>query len=82
MDRFEYIAPVFGETLQKFRQAKGLSQESLALTCGRDRTYISMLERGKRQPTLETIFRLAEGLEVAPSELVIAVEAGLARRKR
>jgi transcriptional regulator with XRE-family HTH domain len=74
MDRFKLLAPLFGETLQEFRTAKGVSQEALALDCGRDRTFISMLERGKRQPTLETIFRLAEGLEVTPGELVVAVE--------
>jgi transcriptional regulator with XRE-family HTH domain len=51
-----------------------LSQEKLALEAGVDRTFISPLERGGRQPTLATLWRLAAALGVAPSELIIGVE--------
>lgn len=48
----------------------GLSQERLALESGVDRTFVSMLERGIRQPSLSTIFALCEPLEKKPYDLV------------
>ncbi|TQS76666.1 helix-turn-helix transcriptional regulator [Ornithinibacillus gellani] len=42
--------------------------------CGLDRTYISLMERGKRKPTINTIFVLASGLNVLPSSLIVATE--------
>jgi transcriptional regulator with XRE-family HTH domain len=64
----------FGEVLRALRTKQGLSQEQLALDSGLDRSYISMLERGKRQPSLTTIFVIAENLNVAPSKIVRLVE--------
>ncbi len=59
----------FGKGLRARREALGYSQEALADVCGFDRTYISMLERGKRNPSLINLMRLAEGLEASVSEL-------------
>lgn len=56
--------------------AAGLSQEKLALECGLDRTYISLLERGLRQPTLSTVFVVAQVLNVQPSVVVREIERG------
>jgi transcriptional regulator with XRE-family HTH domain len=70
----QHIKNKFGEVLRGLRTAQNLSQEQLALTSGLDRTYISMLERGKRQPSIMTIFTLAKTLEIAPSEIVKLVE--------
>ncbi len=67
------LATKFGKTLRKHRKSVGLSQEALALACDLDRTYISLLERGKRQPSLTTIFQLAEGLEIAPEKIVAEI---------
>jgi transcriptional regulator with XRE-family HTH domain len=64
--------------LRRLRVAAGLSQEQLALNCGLDRTFISLLERGLRQPTLTTVFLLADSLAIKPSKLFAAVEANLA----
>ena len=58
-----------GEEIKRLRAALGLSQEQLADRCGFDRTYISMLERGKRNPSLLNLLRLAEGLETSVSKL-------------
>lgn len=60
----------FGNILREIRTEKGISQEKLAEYCDLDRTYISLLERGLRQPTLTTIFKLAEALEILPSEII------------
>jgi len=68
------INKVFGQVLRDLRRGKGLSQESLAFECDLDRTFISLLERGLRQPSLKTLYKLAEALEMAPSDLLIEVE--------
>ncbi|PCI10506.1 MAG: transcriptional regulator [Thiotrichales bacterium] len=69
----ENIAIAFGFVLREQRTKAGLSQEKLALECGLDRTYISLLERGQRQPTLSTLFRLAKILDVDPSVIVQSI---------
>ncbi|OUB84500.1 transcriptional regulator [Bacillus thuringiensis serovar medellin] len=68
------IETAFGITLQKYRAISKLSQEQLALNSGLDRTYISLLERGLRNPTINTIFALAETLDIQPSILIKEVE--------
>jgi transcriptional regulator with XRE-family HTH domain len=61
----------FALNLRKRREKIGLSQEALAEVCGLHRTEISLLERSKRSPRLETIVILAHGLELAsPGELL------------
>ncbi len=67
----------FGKELRALRNKQGLSQEALALECDLDRTFISLLERGKRQPTLETLFKLAAKLDTAPSEIIEKMEQRL-----
>jgi transcriptional regulator with XRE-family HTH domain len=64
------IANAFGAVLRDCRVKVGLSQEALAGTAGVDRTFVSLLERGLRQPTLETLFRLAGALGVSPATMV------------
>jgi len=68
---------LFGKIVRLLRTQKGLSQEQLADLCDLDRTYISLIERGLRQPTLKTIFRIASSFELPPSELIRRVEEGL-----
>lgn len=70
------IEDSFGKIILKYRSEKQISQEMLATLSGLDRTYISLLERGKRNPTLKTIFKLAEALEVLPSIMVKELEEG------
>jgi len=60
----------FGSVVRRKRQEMGISQEELADRAGFDRTYISMVELGKRNPALLNICRLAEALETTPRELV------------
>jgi len=67
----------FGIVLRDLRHARSLSQEALALESGLDRTFVSLLERGLRQPSLTTILQLAGPLGVAPDDLVAEVVAVL-----
>lgn len=64
----------FSKVLQRLRRAKGLSQEELSFRSQLDRTFISRLEGGLRQPTISTIFRLAEALGVSAASIVSDVE--------
>lgn len=64
----------FRKGTKKVRAEKSLSQEELAHLCDLDRTYISLMERGKRKPTINTIFALAMGLNEKPSKLVEETE--------
>lgn len=68
------LKDIFGKVLKNLRLKAGYSQEKLALDCELDRTYVSMLERGKRQPTLKTIFTLCGKLNCSPYEMMKYVE--------
>lgn len=68
---------VFGRVLREHRNKKGVTQEGLAHECSLDRTYISLLERGLRQPTLTTILKLAKALDVKSWDMIRAVEKGM-----
>lgn len=68
------IISIFGKVLREQRELKKLSQEKLAELCDLDRTYISLLERGLRQPTISTLFKISDALDISPSELVKKVE--------
>lgn len=58
-----------GAAIRRQREYLGLSQEKLAERCGFDRTYISMLERGIRNPSFLNLLKLAAGLETSVSQL-------------
>ncbi|MBT61854.1 MAG: transcriptional regulator [Puniceicoccaceae bacterium] len=64
----------FAEILRIRRKELGLSQQKLADKTGISANFISSCERSIRQPSLNTIFLLAYGLEISPSDLVKQVE--------
>jgi transcriptional regulator with XRE-family HTH domain len=67
----------FGLIIRELRQSLNWSQEVLAEETGLDRTFISQLETGRKQPSLLTIFRLARSFQVESSDLLRQVEARL-----
>lgn len=69
------LATAFGAVLREHRERAGLSQEDLADNAGLHRTYVGLLERGKRNPTLDVAQRLGSALGVTLTALVAAVEA-------
>lgn len=75
------IAKVFGKVLRDIRLEKKISQEKLAEYCSLHRTYISLIERSKRSPTISTIFKLAKALDIEPSQLIKRVEIELSKNK-
>ncbi len=64
----------FGAVLRTRRMALAFSQEELAFRADVDRTFVSMLERGLRMPSLGTILALAEALDMSGAQLVQMVE--------
>ena len=65
----------FGNTVVRLRRAKGISQEELAFRSGIHRSYIGVIERGEKSPSIDTIMKVAKGLDVSVGEL-FAAETG------
>lgn len=68
------VTDAFARVLKETRKQKGLTQEQLGDVAGLHDTYISLLERGERQPGLGTTFALAKALGVKASTLVARIE--------
>jgi transcriptional regulator with XRE-family HTH domain len=67
----------FGKSLKSKRLSSNLSQEQLGLKSGLSRPYISELEMGKKDPSLFTIFKLADALKVNPSFFINEIEQAI-----
>ena len=59
-----------GENVRQLRMSRGMTQEHLAEVSGFSQQYISDLERGRRNPTVVSLFGLAQALDTTPAELV------------
>ena len=66
------IRKILGANLKRLRTAKGWSQEDYAFEAGIHRTYISDIERGARNPTIEVLVKLAAPLGVEAADLIRA----------
>ncbi|NUL37175.1 helix-turn-helix domain-containing protein [Kosakonia sacchari] len=64
MKNSENVKVLLGQRVRTLRTQAGLSQEGFADKCGLDRTYISGIERGLRNPTLEILYILATALHI------------------
>jgi transcriptional regulator with XRE-family HTH domain len=81
-DKVPGLERAFGDVLRKRRLAAKLTQEELAFEVDLDRTFLSLMERGQRRPSLTTIFILARHFGIAPSTLVREVEDRLKKGVR
>lgn len=61
---------ILAEQIKSRRLELSLSQEALANKCGLDRTYISLVERSKRNPSYLSLIKLCDGLEINIKELL------------
>jgi len=68
------IEQAFGIVIKKYRLERSISQENLAFGADLDRTFISLLERGKRKPTINTLFSISQVLNIKPHKLVQEIE--------
>ena len=72
----------FGQALRHFRKKNKLSQEKLAQESSLDRSYISLLERGLRQPSLTSILKLSKALKTSSAIIISEVENLLNENKK
>ena len=75
------INQIFGDVLRRYRSDRSISQEELAFQAGVDRTFVSRLERGIRQPTITTLIGLGQALGVSAAELVQETEKEYLRQQ-
>jgi len=68
------VRQVFGTNVRRLRLEKGMSQEEFGFAAGIDRTYVSGVERGLRNPSLLLAERFAKGLDVELYQLLRAGE--------
>ena len=78
----QQILLAFGKRVRQLRAERGFSQESFADHCGLHRTAMSLIERGKRVPSLRTLVTLSEGFGISLSELLEGVDKGATKKHR
>lgn len=71
-----------GRNVKAIREASGLSQEEVASRARLDRTYISGIERGKRNPTVLALVDIASAMSVQLSDLIKGIVVQPADRSR
>ena len=69
-----YNTKAFGFVISRLRVQKGMTQESLSGLAGIARSHLAALESGEKIAKLDTVWRIAEALEIAPSELMRKME--------
>ena len=75
MPKADPVLRKFGQSVAKLRRAMELSQEALAEKSDLDRTYLSDIERGVRNPGIKNVSRIAKALDVTTAELCKGVDA-------
>lgn len=63
-----------GSTIRRLRKEKGMTQEFLSSFAGIARSHLAMIETGTKQPNFETVWRIAQALNMSASSLVLEVE--------
>lgn len=74
------LSTAFGKVLQRRRLAAGISQEALAHAAGVHRTYVGLVERGLRNPSIDVGHSLAAALRTTLSDLIREAERSVKRR--
>ena len=72
----------FGKVLRKLRIESGLTQEQFGFSADLRRTYVSILELGQQQPSLTSIFKIANALNIPASKLIDLVESEIKKPTR
>ena len=70
MENDEWVRVAFGELLKELREERGLSQSQLALEAELDQSFLSLIERGDRQPSLASLFAICDALKVEPDAVI------------
>ncbi len=78
----QQVLLALGKRLRDLRAKQGFSQEAFADRCGLHRTAMSLIERGKRVPSLRTLLTLSQGFGISLSELLKDVDRGMAKKHK
>jgi transcriptional regulator with XRE-family HTH domain len=78
----QQILLALGKRVRELRAEQRFSQEAFADHCGLHRTAMSLIERGKRVPSLRTLLTLSEGFGISLSELLEGVDRGTAKKRK
>lgn len=70
-------AKIVGDVIKELRYEKDISQEVMSGLADIGRTHLSAIERGQRKPTLETLYRISNALDMKMSDIVILIEKRL-----
>lgn len=65
----EVVYKAVGERILTARKAKNMSQERLAADAGIDRSHMGFIEQGRRKPTLSTLFKIAQSLDMSLQQM-------------
>lgn len=72
---------LIGNVIRSLRKSKQLSQEVLSGLADLDRTHYSKIERGLRSPTIDTLFKIAYALGIAPHDLIVEIEEAVRKEE-
>jgi len=78
----QQVLLALGKRLRDLRAEQGFSQEAFADHCGLHRTAMSLIERGKRIPSLRTLLTVSQGFGISLSELLRDVDKGVFKRRK
>jgi len=65
------LVQLLGKNVRHYRKLRGMTQEELALSADMKRSYVSDMERGKRNPTVEALGRIARALAIEPFKFLM-----------
>lgn len=78
----QQVLLALGKRMREFRARQSFSQEAFADHCGLHRTAMSLIERGKRVPSLRTLLKISSGFGITLSDLLQGVDKGSSGKKR
>ena len=67
------LVQLLGKNVRRYRKEKGMTQEELAVAASMERSYVSDIERGTRNPSIAALGRLAEALKIEAHLLLVIV---------
>ncbi len=70
-----------GRVIARLRTEKGITQEVLSGLADIGRTHLSAIERGERKPTLETLYRISNAIDIPMSAIVLEIEKAIGENK-
>jgi len=78
----QQVLLALGKRMRELRAKQNFSQEAFADHCGLHRTAMSLIERGKRVPSLRTLLTISSGFGITLSELLRGIDKGVPAKKR